>query len=152
MNHDRMRGSGPRRNGAIAAMLSMVGFATSAQTAAPSGSTASDPNPYYLGVSQALTYDTNATRSPSGPSDLYSSTSLLGGFDQPIGRQRIFGNAIVAAGAVICAEAAQPTRLSIAVIAPFLRWLLPRLLSWFIGLSSKGSLQRSEPADREPCV
>jgi len=97
MNHDRMRGSGPRRNGAIAAMLSMVGCAVSAQTASPSGSTASDPNPYYLGVSQALTYDTNVFRSPSGPSDLYSSTSLLGGFDQPIGRQRIFGNAIVTA-------------------------------------------------------
>jgi hypothetical protein len=42
--------------------------------------------------------------------------------------------------------------LSIAAIAPFLRGLLPRLLSWFIELSSKGSLQRSEPADREPCV
>ena len=97
MNHDRRRGSSPRRNGAIAAMLGLVGCAASAQTAAPAASTASDPNPYYLGVSQALTYDTNATRSPSGPSDTYSSTSLLGGFDQPIGRQRIFGNAIVTA-------------------------------------------------------
>ena len=59
MNHDRRRGSSPRRNGAIAAMLSMVGCAVSAQTASPSGSTASDPNPYYQGVSQALTNDTN---------------------------------------------------------------------------------------------
>ena len=77
-----------RRGRTIATMLSMVGGVASAQTTAPA-TASSDPNPYYLGVSQALTHDTNVTRSPQGPSDNYSSTSLLGGFDQPIGRQRL---------------------------------------------------------------
>jgi hypothetical protein len=34
-------------------------------------------------------------RVPTERQTLYSSTSLLGGFDQPIGRQRVFGKAIV---------------------------------------------------------
>jgi hypothetical protein len=46
-------------------------------------------------VSQALTHDSNVYRVPSGPSDNYSSTSLFGGFDQRISRQRLFGRANV---------------------------------------------------------
>ena len=57
------------------------------------GRVAADPNPYYLGVSQGFTHDTNVYRIPSGPGDNYSSTSLFGGFDQPISRQRVFGRA-----------------------------------------------------------
>ena len=56
-----------------------------------------DPNPYYLGVSQGLTHDSNVYRIPSGPSDNYSTTSLFGGFEQPISRQRLFGRATVSA-------------------------------------------------------
>lgn len=59
------------------------------------GAWAADPNPYYIGVSQAITHDSNALRTPGGPSDTYSTTSLVGGFDQPIGRQRIYANATV---------------------------------------------------------
>jgi len=55
----------------------------------------SDPSPYYIGVSQAFTHDSNVYRIPSGPADTYSSTSLLGGFDQLVGRQRLFGRAFV---------------------------------------------------------
>ena len=55
----------------------------------------SDPNPYYIGVSQAFIHDSNVYRIPSGPGDLYSVTSLLGGFDQPIGRQRVYARGIV---------------------------------------------------------
>jgi hypothetical protein len=54
-------------------------------------------NPYYLGVSEALTHDSNVYRIPNGPSDNYSSTSIFGGFDQPISRQRVFGRATVSA-------------------------------------------------------
>ncbi|MGZ8259659.1 MAG: hypothetical protein ACXWUL_03800, partial [Caldimonas sp.] len=54
-----------------------------------------DPNPYYIGVSQGFTHDSNVYRIPSGPSDIYSSTSVFGGFDQPISRQRVFGRASV---------------------------------------------------------
>jgi len=55
----------------------------------------SDPSPYYIGVGQAFTHDSNVYRIPSGPADTYSSTSLLGGFDQLVGRQRLFGRAFV---------------------------------------------------------
>jgi hypothetical protein len=57
------------------------------------GTVAADPNPYYIGVSQGFTHDSNVYRIPSGPSDNYSSTSVFGGFDQPISRQRVFGRA-----------------------------------------------------------
>jgi hypothetical protein len=56
---------------------------------------ADDPNPYYIGVSEALTHDSNVFRIANGPADSYSTTSLLGGFDQPIGRQHVYANASV---------------------------------------------------------
>jgi len=58
---------------------------------------ASDPNPYYIGVSEALTHDSNVYRIAGGPADSYSSTSLFGGFDQQISRQRVFARASVSA-------------------------------------------------------
>jgi hypothetical protein len=97
---------------AVAIAAAMVGLAFAGTGAdaqvAPSGSAApaanaisgggpGDPNPYYIGVSQALTHDSNVYRIPSGVSDNYSTTSLLGGFDQAIGRQRLFGRANVSA-------------------------------------------------------
>jgi hypothetical protein len=56
---------------------------------------ADDPNPYYIGLSQAFTRDSNIFRVPDGPGDTYSSTGIVGGFDQPIGRQRVYANANV---------------------------------------------------------
>jgi hypothetical protein len=65
-----------------------------ALAALASGAAAADePSPWYLGVNQALTHDSNVYRVPDGPGDNYSSTGLLGGFDQPIGRQRLHGAA-----------------------------------------------------------
>lgn len=61
------------------------------------GSPASEPSPYYIGASQAFTHDSNAYGIPSGPSDNFSTTSLLAGFDQPFGRQRGYGTARVSA-------------------------------------------------------
>jgi len=60
---------------------------------------AAETSPWYVGVSQAFTYDSNLYRidsaTPLNPglsrSDTISSTSLVGGLDQPIGRQRVFG-------------------------------------------------------------
>ena len=108
MNKKTTNAGPSRMTGAIAAALGLAAGAATAQTTAQPGATAqttaqpgatvaSDPTPYYLGVSQGFTHDTNVSRSPNGPSDNYSSTSLLGGFDQPIGRQRLFGNATVSA-------------------------------------------------------
>src|SRR5438552_933532 len=60
---------------------------------APTGARA-DPNPYYIGASQAFTHDSNVLRLPEGSeqSDSFSTTTLLGGFDQPISRQRLYAN------------------------------------------------------------
>lgn len=98
MNETRMHDKYTLATGALGALLGLAAVSASAQTAAPAATApASEPNPYYIGASQALTHDSNVFRTPGGPSDNYSSTSLLGGFDQPIGRQRIFGNANVSA-------------------------------------------------------
>ena len=56
---------------------------------------ADEPSPWYVGVSQALTHDSNVYRTPNRQSDTYSSTGLLGGFDQPVSRQRFYGTANV---------------------------------------------------------
>jgi hypothetical protein len=53
---------------------------------------ASDPNPYYIGVSQGFTHDSNVGRTPgfvSSTSDTISSTGLTAGINQPFGRQRL---------------------------------------------------------------
>ena len=51
---------------------------------------ADEPNPYYIGLSETLAHDSNIYRIPGGPGDSYSSTALLGGFDQSISRQRLY--------------------------------------------------------------
>jgi len=81
----------------IGPLIATVAGAAWAQTAPAPASAAigNDPSPYYIGGSQALTHDSNAFRIPFGPSDNYSSTSLLAGFDQPFSRQRVFGTASV---------------------------------------------------------
>ena len=56
---------------------------------------ADEPSPYFIGATQSLTHDSNVYRSPTRVSDNFSSTGLIGGFDQPIGRQRVFANASV---------------------------------------------------------
>jgi hypothetical protein len=53
---------------------------------------ASDPNPYYIGVSQSFTRDSNLGRVPSNfakSSEMFSSTGLNAGINQPFGRQRL---------------------------------------------------------------
>lgn len=62
---------------------------------ASAGGLTAVPSPYYLGASQGFTHDSNVFRVPFGPSDNYSSTSLLAGFDQPFSRQRVFGSGTV---------------------------------------------------------
>lgn len=63
---------------------------------------ADEPSPWYVGASEGLTHDSNVSRlsndivDPNGRGDTYSSTSLLGGFDQNYGRQHFFGKANVA--------------------------------------------------------
>jgi hypothetical protein len=73
---------------------------------------AAQTSPWYVGASQGFTYDSNLYRAdsdrdlnrnrapglpPLSRSDTISSTSLVAGLDQPIGRQRVFGSALVSA-------------------------------------------------------
>jgi hypothetical protein len=59
-----------------------------------------DSRPWYVGASQRLAYESNLYRIDSSTalgnlsrSDTLSSTSLVAGLDQPLGRQRLYGNA-----------------------------------------------------------
>ena len=85
----------PRAGAALLGLTGMVAADAQSMATAPASSSSSDPSPYYVGASEGLTHDSNVYRIPSGPGDTYSTTSLLGGFDQHIGRQRLFGNANV---------------------------------------------------------
>lgn len=54
--------------------------------------------PYYVGVSQSFTHESNIYRTRNNEiSDTISTTSLFGGVDQMVGRQRVYGNATVSA-------------------------------------------------------
>ena len=57
---------------------------------------ADEPTPWYVGASEAFTHDSNVYRAPNAQADSYASTALLGGFDQPVGRQRFYAAANVA--------------------------------------------------------
>lgn len=70
----------------VAALLCTAGFAHAQST------------PYYIGVSQTFTHESNIYRTRSNEtSDTISSTALYGGVDQQVGRQRVYGNATVSA-------------------------------------------------------
>jgi hypothetical protein len=61
----------------------------------PHARAAEDPVPYYIGVTQTETADTNIFRRPkSAPilRDLISSTALIAGVDQPLGRGKLVGD------------------------------------------------------------
>jgi hypothetical protein len=65
------------------------------------GLAAAETSPYYIGLSQGFSHDSNVYRVDDNTllpehlsrSDTVSTTSLLAGIDQPIGRQRLFGSA-----------------------------------------------------------
>ncbi len=62
---------------------------------APATARAAEPTPWYVGASQGFTHETNVYRVPGSTGDTYSTTTVFGGFDQRIGRQRVFGDASV---------------------------------------------------------
>ncbi len=71
----------------LAALATLAATGASAQT-----------SPWYVGVAQAITRDSNVLRVADGVAatgSTVSTTTLLGGLDQPIGRQRVFGTASV---------------------------------------------------------
>ncbi len=57
-----------------------------------------EANPYYVGASQSVTHESNVFKVPGREhpdSDVVFGTSIFGGVDQSIGRQRVFANASV---------------------------------------------------------
>lgn len=67
--------------------------AVAATPAFAQDATPNERSPYYFGVSQAFSHDSNLYRTASNEvSETISITSLLAGFDQPIGRQRLFAD------------------------------------------------------------
>lgn len=90
MPSHRLQGSLPTlRAVASASVLAAAAVAAHAET-----------SPYYFGVSQSLTHTSNLTREPDTEpknSSTVSSTALIGGIDQPFGRQRLRANATLKA-------------------------------------------------------
>lgn len=90
-----MQGHQGRRVAGLSARPLIVALATAA-----AGSAGAEPNPYYIGLTQSVAYDSNVFRVPDSTvlpnaanrSDTYASTGLIGGFDQSVGRQRFFGS------------------------------------------------------------
>ena len=82
----------------LPAVLSLA--ALCAASLLPAGLAQAQSSPWYIGASQTLTHESNVLRlgdgqaTPAGfsRSDTISSTALIAGLDQPIGRQRLYGN------------------------------------------------------------
>lgn len=57
---------------------------------------AQEANPYYVGIAQAFTHESNVFRVATGQpeaADTYATTSLLAGINQPFSRQRFYADA-----------------------------------------------------------
>ena len=91
----RLRHSlGPR----VSRLLPLAAAAVAAVAATPARA-ASEVSPYYLGITQGFTADTNvfrAAKDEPNSRDLISATGLTAGIDQPFGRMRLGAKANVA--------------------------------------------------------
>lgn len=73
-------------------LLSTLSIMTMVLVLPWSGSAQADANPYYIGASTSVAYDSNVFRLPQAVSDTNYSLGVIGGIDQAIGRQRLFAN------------------------------------------------------------
>jgi hypothetical protein len=86
------------RAAAPLATAALLGGLLAGLSASPAA--AQESNPYFIGLSQTISHDTNLLRlstrqaAPAGfsKSDTSSTTALIAGIDQPFGRQRFYGN------------------------------------------------------------
>lgn len=111
------------------------------------GAARAEPNPYSIGISQAFTHDSNLYRVPDGPGDTYSSTGLVAGIDQPIGRQRLYGSANVRNNRFNTLD--QLDNVSYGVNAG-LDWETINKLSGTLGLFSNRSLANTSAGIAQP--
>ncbi|MDL2337577.1 MAG: hypothetical protein QFE16_07035 [Pseudomonadota bacterium] len=56
------------------------------------GAARAESNPFYVGANLSLAHDSNVFRRPDAVADTSYSAGLLGGIDQPIGRQRMYAS------------------------------------------------------------
>ncbi|MBX9716870.1 MAG: hypothetical protein K2X42_09775 [Burkholderiaceae bacterium] len=76
-------------------LLSTLSIMTMVLVLPWSGSAQADANPYYIGASTSVAYDSNVFRLPQAVSDTIYSLGLVAGVDQTIGRQRLYANGIL---------------------------------------------------------
>jgi hypothetical protein len=136
-----------RTAAAIAALLSCATLPARAQTPG------SLPEPYYLGVSQAVSRDSNLFRLPDGSptptsaksrSDLISTTSLLAGLDRSFGRQRLRGSATLQHNRFRDNEQFDNDGHGLNLV---LDWETLNRLSGNVSLASNRSLRRFDPSE-----
>ena len=79
----------------LRSLMSTLGLLATATALFWSGAAQADPNPYYIGASTSVGYESNVFRLPQAVGDTTYSFGLLGGVDQMIGRQRVYANGAV---------------------------------------------------------
>lgn len=75
----------------------IAGLAVASLGLVAAGDALAQSGPYHVGISQAFARESNVFRVAEGQpesSDTHSTTSLLAGIDESIGRQRVFANAV----------------------------------------------------------
>lgn len=73
-------------------LLSTLSIMTMVLVLPWSGSAQADANPYYIGASTSVGYDSNVFRIPKAMGDTSYSVGLIGGMDQRFGRQRVYAS------------------------------------------------------------
>jgi hypothetical protein len=115
--------------------------------AAITGPVLAQTSPWYLGVAQAFTHDSNIRRVADGTpatGSTVSTTSLLAGLDQPIGRQRLFGTASVQMNRYSGASDLNNTGYGLKL---GLDWSTAERVSGTLSLGMNQSLQLFTPGD-----
>lgn len=76
-------------------LMATLSTLTAALAFSWAGSAQADPNPYYIGATTSVGYDSNVFRLPKAVGDTTYSFGLVGGIDQAIGRQRLYASGAV---------------------------------------------------------
>ncbi len=101
------------------------------------GSAQADPNPYYIGASTSVGYDSNVFRLPKATGDTNYSLGVVGGIDQPIGRQRLYANGTLSEARFVDLKQLNYTNYS---FLGGIDWQTVYSLSGTVSFSSKQSL------------
>jgi hypothetical protein len=120
------------RLSSIGLVLSLMGLTAQAQT-----------SPWSVGISQRFEHQSNVFQSANAVSDTVSTTSLVGGVDLPIGRQRVFGRASF--GHVRFGDQSQLNHDGYSLLAG-VNWETAGNLSGTVSIDSSRSLAEFTPA------